>query len=114
MNEEINKILETLAAKYGTTVMALMQEIIRRGIVLSIVQLVFVSLVLGLAIVATIYCIKKHIEDPLEDWDALATLMGVFAIILGFIWFIILTKLVCWIVSPNAQAITTILHIINH
>ena len=115
MSEEINQILEMLAARYGTTVTMLVQEIIRRGTVLSTINFIFMSLALCFAIIATIYCVKKHFEDPWDsDW-----MMGIICtvsivIVFGFLWVFVLTALISWIVAPNVQAIATITDMIKY
>lgn len=114
MSEEINQILETLAVKYGTTVEMLMQEIIKRGIVLNTIGFIVASLALCLTIITTIYCIKRHSVNTFEDWTAGIILISLMAVAFGFIWVDVLAKLVSWIVAPNAQAITTIIDMIKY
>lgn len=115
MSEEINQILEMLAARYGTTVTMLMQEIIRRGIVLNLIGFIITSLALCFAIIATVHFIKKYFEDPWDDgWLMGIIFIGSIAIVFGFIWFFFLTKLIGWVVSPHVQAIATIMDMIKY
>lgn len=104
MTEELQKVLEMLADKYGTTVSELIAEMARKSVAADAVVLVLTMVVGG----GVIFFLAQLVREQGEGIFLLFLVCLLVAVIFGYA----LSDLIGWLIAPNISAIERIVQML--
>lgn len=112
MGEEVNKVIENICSKLGTTAQFLIPELAKKNIVEDAMSAIFAAIVMA----AIIYLIKK-ICQMCDGFDSDTVLIITFPAFFFFVAFTFFAAMVCdlagWIASPTAKAVQEIANMVR-
>ena len=104
MTEELQKVLEMLADKYGTTVSELIAEMAKKNVAVDAVVLVLTMVVGG----GVIFFLVQEVRESGEGHVLLVLICILVAVIFGYS----LSDLIGWLIAPNISALERIMQIL--
>lgn len=104
MKEELQKVLEMLADKYGTTVSELIAEMARKNVAVDAVVLVLTMVVGG----GVIFFLVQEVRENGEGRVLLVFVCILVAVIFGYS----LSDLIGWLIAPNISALERIMQML--
>lgn len=104
MTEELQKVLEMLADKYGTTVSELIAEMARKNVAVDAVVLVLTMVVGG----GVIFFLVQEVRENGEGRVLLVLICILVAVIFGYS----LSDLIGWLIAPNISALERIMQML--
>ena len=104
MTEELQKVLEMLADKYGTTVSELVTEMARKNVVVDAVVLVLTMVVGG----GVIFFLVQEVRENGEGLVLLVLVCLLATVIFGCS----LSDLIGWLIAPNISALERIMQML--
>lgn len=104
MTEELQKVLEMLADKYGTTVSELITEMARKNVAVDAVVLVLTMVVGG----GVIFFLVQEVRENGEGHVLLVLICLLVTVIFGFS----LSDLIGWLIAPNISALERIMQML--
>ena len=104
MTEELQKVLEMLADKYGTTVSELIAEMARKNVAVDAVVLVLTMVVGG----GVIFFLSQAVRENGDGFLLLSLVCILVAVVFGFS----LSGLIGWLIAPNISALERIMQML--
>ena len=105
MTEELQKVLEMLADKYGTTVSELIAEMVKKNVAVDAVVLVLTMVVGG----GVIFFLVQEVRENGEGLVLLVLVCLLVAVIFGYS----LSDLIGWLIAPNISALERIMQMLT-
>ena len=112
MGEEVNKVIDNICSKLGTSAQFLIPELAKKNIVEDAMAAIFAAI----AMAACIYLIKKIIQmfDGLDSDTALIIIFpGIFLVAIFTYFSVTVCDLAGWIASPTAKAVQEIANMVR-